>query len=184
MYARRNIPASFGASHLNYASAFMLDGVHDTDAMLWYTGKKVRSVYASFSKIGKSKNPDSCWTIYNFEGGAKGVCEEVWSLRDNTPFSIDAKMEVLGTEGAIYIDSAENGLLINDRDGTKRPDTIHWPVIHGWTTGALRDEDEYWIRCVASHKRPQIGTANQARAVMEVVLAALKSAGSDQVVRL
>jgi UDP-N-acetylglucosamine 3-dehydrogenase len=184
MYARRNIPASFGGSHLNYASSYFLDGIHDTDAMLWYTGKKVRSVYSSFSIVGKTKNPDSCWTFYNFDGGAKGVCEAVWVLRDNTPYSIDAKMEILGTEGAIYIDCTESGLLINDGNGTKRPDTIHWPVIHGWTTGALKDEDEYWADCVARGRKPKIGAPSQARDALEVILAGEKAAEKNKIVRL
>ncbi|MDG6925081.1 MAG: Gfo/Idh/MocA family oxidoreductase [Nitrososphaerota archaeon] len=184
IYARRNIPASFAAPHLSYAPALVLDAVHDTDLMLWYTGKTVENVYATFSKVGEVKNPDVCWGVYNFEGGAKGVCETVWVLRDNTPFSIDARMEILGTEGAIYIDSTENGLLINDRDGTKRPDTVHWPVLHGWTTGALRDEVEYWIRCVANGVKPEVCTPADARNALEVVLAAEDSSKKGRVVEL
>ena len=184
IYARRNIPSSFASPHLAYASSFVLDAIHDTDLMLWYTGKKVRSVYATFSKVNRVKNPDACWGIYNFEGGMKGACETVWVLRDNTPFSIDAQMEILGTEGAIYVDCTENGLLINDSTGTKRPDTIHWPVMHGITTGALRDEDEYWIRCVADHRRPKIGAPAEARAALEVVLAAKASAERNELVEL
>jgi UDP-N-acetylglucosamine 3-dehydrogenase len=184
IYARRNIPASFAAPHLDHAPALVLDAVHDTDLMLWYTGKDVQKVYASFSKVGRVKNPDVCWSVYDFQGGAKGVCETVWVLRDNTPFSIDAGMEVLGTEGAIYIDSTESGLMINDRDGTKRPDTIHWPVVHGWTTGALRDEVEYWVRCVAKGQKPEVCTPSEARRTLEVVLAAEDSARKGQALQL
>jgi len=184
IYARRNIPASFATSHLVHASSFVLDAIHDTDLMLWYTGKKVKSVYATFSKVNRVKNPDACWGIYGFEDGMKGVCETVWVLRDNTPYSIDAQMEVLGTEGAIYVDCTESGLLINDSAGTKRPDTIHWPVVHGTITGALRDEDDYWIKCVANHKKPKVATPSEARNALEVVLAAKRSAETDRVVRL
>lgn len=184
IYARRNIPASFASGHLAYASSYVLDGIHDTDLMLWYTGRKVESVYATFSKVNKVKNPDACWGIYNFEGGMKGVCETVWVLRDNTPFSIDARMEILGTEGAIYVDCTENGLLINDRSGTKRPDTIHWPLLNGATTGALRDEVDYWIRSVSDRTRPKMGDPSEAREALRVVLAAKRSSEEGALVNL
>jgi len=184
IYARRNIPGSFAAPHLAHESSFVLDAIHDTDLMLWYTGKKVKSVYATFSRVNKVKNPDACWGIYNFEGGLKGVCETVWVLRDNTPFSIDAQMEVLGTEGAIYVDCTESGLLINDSSGTKRPDTMHWPVMHGRVTGALKEEDEYWIRCISGHKKPEIGDPSESRDALSVVLAAKRSAEKNEPVAL
>ena len=185
MYARRNLPKSVARQPLGIASSFVLDAIHDTDLMLWYTGKRVESVYATFSKVVKElRNPDCGWGLYNFQGGATGVCETVWVLPDNTPFSIDARMEILGTKGAIYIDCTENGLLINDPEGIKRPDTIHWPSLHGKVTGALRDEVTYWVDCVAKRKTPDVVTPLDARAALEVVLAASKSAELKQPVNI
>ena len=184
MYARRNIPGSFAKSHLKYASSFVLDAIHDTDLMLWYTGSKVSSIYASISKVGDYPHPNSGIGIYNFSDGAKGICEVVWVLREKTPFSIDAKLEVLGTEGAIYVDCAESGLLINYKNGTKMPDTIHWPELHGEITGALRDEVAYWIRCVATETKPTVVTPSEARDALAVVLGAEESALRNQLVGL
>lgn len=184
LYARRNIPLAFGKSHLNYASSFVLDAIHDTDLMLWYTGRPVKSVFATFSKVGDVKNQNVGWGLYGFEGGAKGVCETVWVLRENTPFSIDARMEVLGTEGAAYVDCTESGLLINDEWGTKRPDTIHWPEVDGKIVGALRDEVAYWIDCVQNDRKPKMVTPEEARNALRVVLAAAESSKRNQVVSL
>ncbi len=184
MYARRNIPGTFAKSHLKYASSFVLDAIHDTDLMLWYTSKKVRSVYASISTVGDFVHPNSGIGFYNFSDGAKAICEVVWVLRENTPFSIDAKFEILGTEGAVYVDCAENGLMINDKNGTKRPDTIHWPEMHGEITGALRDEVAYWIKCVASDSDPTVVTPAEAREALAVVLAGEESARKNQLLKL
>ena len=185
MYARRNLPGSTVQKTLTFASSYVLDAIHDTDLMLWYTGKKVDSVYALYSKVNKEVvNPDCCWGMYRFKGGAAAVCETVWVLPPNTPFSIDARMEILGTEGAIYIDCTENGLLVNDSTGTSRPDTIHWPVMHGELTGALKDEVTYWIGCVAAHKQPTVVTPPEAREALRVVLAASASARTGAPVRL
>src|SRR5439155_24084809 len=99
-------------------------------------------------------------------------------------FSIDAKLEVLGTEGAIYVDCAESGLLINDKNVTKMPDTIHWPELHGEITGALRDEVAYWIRCVATETKPTVVSPSEARDALAVVLGAEESALRNQLVGL
>ena len=184
LYARRNIPLSFAKSHLNYASSFVLDAIHDTDLMLWYTGRRVKSVFAGLSRVGDVKNQNVGWGFYAFEGGAKGVCETVWVLRDNTPFSIDARMEVLGTEGAAYVDCTESGLLVNDENGTKRPDTMHWPEMHGEIVGALRDEVAYWISCVQNRRKPKVVTPEEAREALKVVLAAVESSRRNRVITL
>lgn len=184
IYARRNIPGSFAAPHLKFGSAFLLDAVHDTDLMLWYLHRKVKTVYATLSKVGDVVHQDVGWGVYGFEGGARGVCETVWVLRDNTPFSIDAQMEVLGTEGAAYVDCTESGLLINDERGTKRPDTIHWPEMHGQITGALKDEVAYWTECVQRGRKPTVVVPEEAREALKVVLAAVQSSRLRQVVRI
>ena len=188
IYARRNVPLSFARSHHGWGFPFIFEAIHDTDLMLWYLGRKVHSVYATVSAVANADrpdNPDCGWAVYNFEGGAKGVCENVYVLRDNAPSFVDGRMEILGTEGAMYIDCAgENGLLINDKNGTTRPETIHWPVMHGAVTGALRDEVEYWINCVAKDRKPEIITPSDARYALEVVLAAENSARKNQIATL
>jgi UDP-N-acetylglucosamine 3-dehydrogenase len=188
IYARRNLRASLARSHHNWGFPFIFEAIHDTDLMLWYLGQKVHSVYAVVSAVGKATrpdNPDCGWAVYNFEGGAKGVCENVYVLLDNALSFVDGRMEILGTEGAIYIDCfGENGLLVNDKNGTTRPDTIHYPEMHGGITGALRDEVQYWINCVAKDKKPEIITPSDARDALEIVLAAESSARKGVVVSL
>jgi UDP-N-acetylglucosamine 3-dehydrogenase len=184
IYARRNIPGAVARSHLRHASSFVLDAIHDTDLMLWYLRKRVKTVFATLSKVGKVDNPDVGWGIYGFEGGAKGVCETVWVLRGDTPFSIDARMEVLGTKGAAYVDCTESGLLVNEEKGTKRPDTIHWPEMHGQIVGALRDEVAYWIDCVQKNRKPKVVRPEEAREALKVVLAAVESSRRNRLVSL
>jgi UDP-N-acetylglucosamine 3-dehydrogenase len=185
MYARRNIPGVFARPHLRYGTPISLDAIHDTDLMLWYLGDRVESVYATMLDTGSgAPNPEITWAVYNFRGGAKGVCESLWYLPGNTPYAIDAKMEVLGDCGALYIDCAESGLLINDAAGVKMPDTVHWPVVHGGIVGALKEEIAYFVRCVAEDRKPEIAPPEDARAALEAVLAAEKSAREGRVITL
>ncbi|GBC69301.1 scyllo-inositol 2-dehydrogenase (NAD(+)) [archaeon HR01] len=185
MYARRNIPGVFARPHLRYGTPISLDAIHDTDLMLWYLGDRVESVYATMldTRTG-APNPEITWTVYSFRGGSKCVCESLWFLPENTPYAIDAKMEVLGDRGALYIDCAESGLLINDGSGVKMPDTVHWPVVHGGIVGALKEEIAYFVRCVAEDRKPVLAPPEDARAALEAVLAAEESAREGRVVKL
>jgi UDP-N-acetylglucosamine 3-dehydrogenase len=186
IYTRRNLPAGFVRSQLKNASSLMLDGIHDTDLILWYYNRRAESVYATQLRVGEVEHPNVGWTVYKF-GGAVGVSETAWILRANTLFTgppSDARMEVLGTEGAIYVDCTENGLLVNDKDGSSKPDTIHWPLMHNHITGALKDEVEYWINCVANGRKPEVAVPHDARMALEMVLAAEQSAKINREVRL
>jgi len=185
IYARRNIPRGIAFSHLRYGSPILLDAIHDTDLMLWYLkGEKVKSVYATWLNAAGAPNPEVTWAVYNFESGTKGVCESMWYLPDNTPFAIDAKMEILGTDGVIYIDCGNSGLEVNDKSGTKRYDTMHWPIIYGGIVGALKEEIAYFAECVVNDAKPDIVTPLEARRALEVVLAAEESARTGKIITL
>jgi UDP-N-acetylglucosamine 3-dehydrogenase len=103
LYARRNIPARVTEGILDKIGPVSGDGVHDTDLMLWYSGAKVVSAYAQTVAVRGRKYPDLGWTMYRFDSGVVGVLEHVRCLPDRTPFQIDERMEVIGTEGALHI---------------------------------------------------------------------------------
>jgi len=185
IYARRNIPGAFARSHLKYGTPILLDAIHDTDIMLWYLGDDVGSVYSTMLDAGSgAPNPEITWTVYNFRRGAKGVCESLWFLLGNTPYAIDAKMEIIDDRGAIYIDCSESGLMVNDSVGVKKLDTIHWPVMHGEIVGALKNEISYFVRCVVEDIKPEIVTPEDARKALQAVLAAEESARTARIVAL
>ena len=184
MHATRNLPANVSAGVLDKISPLMGDGIHDTDLMLWFTGSKVRSVYAQNVRVRNFKNPDIGWAMYRFDNEAVGVVETVWYLPDNTPFTIDARMEIIGTRGAIYIDCGNAGLTINDATGIHKPDTVYWPDLFGRRIGVLRQELRYFINCIKNGKTPDIITPEESRMAVIVVRAAEKSAASGEVVKL
>ena len=184
MHATRNLPANVSAGVLDKISPLMGDGIHDTDLMLWFTGSKIRSVYAQNVRVRNFKNSDIGWAMYRFDNEAVGVVETVWYLPDNTPFTIDARMEIIGTRGAIYIDCGNAGLTINDATGIHKPDTVYWPDLFGRRIGVLRQELRYFINCIKNGKTPDIITPEESRMAVIVVRAAEKSAASGEVVKL
>ena len=111
MYARRNIPASVSEGVLDKIGPIIGDAVHDTDLMLWFSGATIQTVYAQTLSVRGLRHPDLGWTMYRFEDGAIGVCENVWFLPPNTPFQIDERIEVIGTEGSLHIHENASQLL-------------------------------------------------------------------------
>jgi len=184
LYARRNIPASVSSSVLEKIGPIMGDGVHDTDLMLWYTNSRVKSVYATTVNVRNLKNPDIGAALYKFEDGATGVIENVWFLPEKTPFNLDARMEIIGTKGAIYIEGPGASLAINNETGWQQPETVYWPRMYGWCPGALKEEISYFINCIISGQKPTIITPEESRAAVEVVAAAEESARTGKVITL
>ena len=185
MYARRNIPGWVTEDILNKIGPIIGDGVHDTDLMLWYSGAKVKSVYAQAVDVRKKKYPDLGWTMYRFNTGAIGVLEDVWFLPEKTPFQIDERMEIIGTEGSIHIQEVHPNLSISSKGkGWECPDTTYWPEIRGQVWGALRDELSYFNLCVLEGRKPSVITPDESRAAVEACLAAEKSAKTGKIVKL
>lgn len=184
MQATRNLPANISAEVLDKISPLMGDGIHDTDIMLWLTGSKVQSVYAQNVYVRNFKNPDISWAMYRFDNDAVGVIETVWYLPNNTPFTIDARMEIIGSEGAIYIDCGNAGLTINDSAGINKPDTAYWPNLFGKRVGVLRNELSYFIECINTGKSPDVITPEESKMAVAVICAAEQSAASGEVVKM
>ena len=184
LYARRNIPAAVSRSVLEKIDPLMGDGVHDTDLMLWYTGEKVRSVYARMLNVRNLPNPDIGWAMLRFESGAIGVIESVWFLPEKTPFDIDSRMEIIGTKGAIYIGGSDQGITVNDKTGWRIPDTYYWPKVHDQRYGVLKEELAYFVKCALDGKQPTVITPEESREAVKVMAAAQRSARTGKVVFL
>ncbi|MDD3925998.1 MAG: Gfo/Idh/MocA family oxidoreductase [bacterium] len=184
IYARRNIPAAVSAGVLADISPITGDGVHDIDIMLWYTGSRVKAVSAATVDVRGLANPDIGWAMYRFENGAIGVTENNWCLPKGTPFELDARMEIIGEKGAIYINSPGQALSINTEEGWTYPETVYWPRTQVGRAGALKEELSYFLDCILRGEKPAIITPEESRAAVAAVEAAEKAARSGEVVNV
>jgi UDP-N-acetylglucosamine 3-dehydrogenase len=184
MYARRNIPGWVTTEILNKIGPIVGDGVHDTDLMLWYSGARIVSAYAQAHSVRGLKYPDLGWTMYRFDSGAIGVLENVWCLPEKTPFQIDERMEIIGTEGSIHIQETQPNFSVCDANGWRSPDTTYWPELHGHRAGALRDELAYFARCIGDERKPDVITPRESLSAVDACLAAEESAATGKVVML
>jgi predicted dehydrogenase len=180
LYARRSNtvlqPRRFGGrtTVLHYLA------VHDVDWMLWAMDEPVTRVHAVASRkvLEDLKVDDVVFLMMQFATGAVGCVEAGWARPEHTPFDLDADLEVVGTLGAIHIDTPNSGVLV-EAERVRRVDTTYGFGVAGRTGGALRDEVEHFLECVQERRTPLID-GRQARSAVAVVTAAAESARTGQ----
>jgi UDP-N-acetylglucosamine 3-dehydrogenase len=122
--------------------------------------------------------------MYRFAGGATATLETVWCMPEKTPFDIDERMTVIGTEGFIHVQDTFPNLGIASSEKFHSPDTTYWPEFEGARGGALREEFSYFAACIREGRAPEIGRPEDAMAALEATLAAEESTRTGEVVRL
>ncbi len=153
--------------------------------MLWYTGAKIETAYAQTLNVNGHKYPDLGWTTYRFDSGAIGVCENVWCMPDNKGYFPDERMEIIGTEGGIYLQETYPSLQVVDTKSSYTPDPTYWPEIRpGVRGGALAEELNYFLNCVINQTPPTVIKPEESMAAVVACLAAEKSAATGQVVKV
>lgn len=183
--SRRNIPAAWTPDILNKIGPIVGDAIHDTDIMLWLTGDRIVSAYAQTVDLRKLKNPDIAQTMYRFANGASATLETVWCMPEHTPFDIDERMTIIGTEGLIHIqDTFPNLGIVTKTSGLRSPDTTYWPEFDGYRGGALREEFLYFADCAMKGIPPTVSTPVDAMRALEATLAAEESARTGKVVTI
>lgn len=184
MYSRRNLPGWVGATVLNKIGPIIGDGVHDTDLMFWFSESRAVTAYAQTVRVRDHAHPDLGHVMYRLESGASCLLEAVWCLPNTTPFQIDERLEIVGTEGSISIHDTHPNLMIVDERGARCPDTTYWPTIHGRLRGALREELAYFLNCIAAGEPPSVITPRESREAVRACLAAEESAATGRLVQL
>ncbi len=116
---------------LNKIGPIVGDAIHDTDIMLWLTGDRIVSAYAQTVDVRGLKHPDIGQTMFRFAGGATATLETVWCMPTKTPFDIDERMSIIGTEGIIHVQDTFLPLGIVDANKLHSPDITYWPMFDG-----------------------------------------------------
>jgi len=183
LHARRNLASCITESHLQKISSLFGDGVHDLDLAFWYTQSKPVSVYAQTRKTRSTIIYDDLgWAMFTLENGAIVVIENIWCLPDNVPFAIGANMQIVGTKGTISIDFSGEHFKVLTEEGLQYPPTVSWPKIHGLRRGWLKEELDYFLKCIANNKEPDIITPEESKAVVHAIRMAEKAAAENRVI--
>ena len=183
IHAKRNLAKWITESSLNKISALFGDGIHDFDLMLWYTGAKPKTVYAQTANTRPEfKYDDIAWALFKLDNGTFAVIENIWSLPDNVPHAIDAKMEIVGAEGVIDIDNSGRNYSVLTKKGLSYPQSTYWPKIHGLRRGYLKEELEYFLKCIMEGRKPSVITPQESRDVVYAMRMAEKSSTENKVI--
>ncbi|MDQ0320273.1 putative dehydrogenase [Pararhizobium capsulatum DSM 1112] len=187
LYARRNSARTEGPKR--YAGTLPLAmhvTVHDVDMVLWMLkGQVPVTAYAQQTDIllGEMGTQDTIAGVVRFSGGTVVTFESAWSLPAGARHMIDARLELIGTEGSFEVQCGDSGLYFADNQSSQEIDTQHWPEIGGKVGGDLRQQLSSvldWVNGVEC----QVATGEEALLSLELTQALVKSAETGEVQRL
>jgi predicted dehydrogenase len=185
LYCRRNSPIAGPLHYVGFTDLSMHVMIHDVDAVNWLVDSKPVKVFAKSRQVllKKYNMTDSIFALIEYANGALACLEACWVLPENSPASIDDKVEIVGTNGALYIDSCDRGINLVSNRKISYPDSRHWPEINGEPGGALYEELTGFINCIVKNRKPIIG-ACEAVGALEVVDAIERSIQSGREILL
>jgi predicted dehydrogenase len=160
------------SSSLWFLASHMVDVAH------WVTGHRIVRVNA-YAKNGVLESrgittPDVFVVVAEFDTGAIGVFEHAWILPDSHPTAKDLKFEVLGSEGAVYVDGSHNRAVeVYGAADVRYPDVMA-PPYGPHLTGFIMDGITHFVEAVAG-RRPVLATGEEGLLVTAVLCAALES---------
>ena len=177
-----------GRSKLSPAA---MESTHDLDFLLWCLepARPVRVYsqvnYGAMREAGATEVPDTQWITVTLDSGLSFVVGGGWSLPPGYPNFSTTWIEMVGTEGAILLDDSHRDVVLNTmKHGMQLPmSTMPGEYVEHTYAGAMAGETLHFLEAVA-HDREPLVTAEHARMVMEVYIAADLSAETNQPVDL
>ena len=154
---------------------------HMVDIAQWIVGERIVKVTARESRgvLEKQgiKTPDLFVIMAEFASGALAVFEHAWILPEGNPANTDLKFEVLGSAGAVYIDSTHNRTVeVHTADKMEYPPVLVLPY-GPRLTGFVLDAIAQFVDAANGHGEV-LATGEeglQVTAVLEAILASIKS---------
>jgi len=168
-----------------------MESTHDLDFVLWCLepAKPVRVYsqvnYGAMREAGAQHVPDQQWITVTMDSGMSFVVGGGWSLPPGYPNFSTTWIEMVGTEGAVMVDDSHRDVVLNTmKSGMQLPmSTMPGEAVDHTYAGAMAPETVHFLEAVALDK-PVLVTAEHARMVMEVYIAADLSAERNLPVEL
>ncbi len=172
------------------SSALWFLASHTCDLSHWLLNDKAVRVYAvSRSGVLKEKGIDTQdfhVAIIEFAGGAVVTLENSWILPESEPNVFNMKMEILGSEGALYVNTSDNRTVEKYTAGSvSLPDTLGFTLDANSArlSGFVLEAIARFVDAVTDDQ-PVLATGSEAALVTRVLTAIETSARSGQPVDL
>ncbi|GIN85059.1 dehydrogenase [Heyndrickxia sporothermodurans] len=160
---------------LSGGGAVMDHTVHVVDIMRWFMNSEVTEVYAEADQFFSETIDDCGLLTLEFDNGVFATLDCSWSRNKTYPTWGDVTLEVIGTEGTIFIDAFGQKLNVYSNDTG-----ANW---HYWGDDMDTDLIKDFISCVKNDKEPSITGVDGLKAV-EVALAAYQSVEQKTPIKL
>jgi scyllo-inositol 2-dehydrogenase (NAD+) len=168
-----------------------MESTHDLDFVLWCLAPakpvKVYSQvnYGAMRESTGADIPDTQWITVTMDNGLSFVVGGGWSLPPGYPNFSSTWIEFVGTNGALLVDDSHKDVILNTvSKGMQFPmSTMPGEPVDHVFAGPMAQETVHFIEAVAIN-RDVLVTAEQARTVMEVYIAADVSAETGMPVQL
>ncbi len=166
-----------------------MESTHDLDFLLWcLQPRKPVKVYSQtagklFSK--KSNTPDHQWIIVTLDDGMTITVGGGWILPLGYPNYSHTWIEVIGTDGSLFIDDSHKDVHLNTvKDGIRYPlSSMPGEPVEHTHAGPMHEETMHFINAVATDK-PVLVKPEEAKEVMELYIAADLSAERGEPITL
>jgi scyllo-inositol 2-dehydrogenase (NAD+) len=187
----RNITREIGAKIKGRSrmSPAAMGGTHSIDFLLWCLQPRLpATVYSQqsgklFNRV--SETPDHQWIMVTMDDGTTLTAGSGWILPLGYPQYSQSWIEVIGTDGALTVDDTHRDVRVNTTaHGIRYPmSSMPGEQVDHVFAGAMVDETRHFLEACA-RDTPVLVTAHEARLVMEVTMAADRSAETGEAVSL
>ena len=172
----------------NKSTVMWFIGSHSIDTVRFLLGDEVKRVFAvSGSRVLKNMGidtPDFYQSTLEFTSGATAVIENSWIMPNTMPNIIDLKCEVVGSKGAIYLDSSHHRAMEEyTEQEAGYPDLFVMPIIYEQQYGFAAESIRHFIDCVVEDRAPLV-TGRDGLEVTKVICAVEESVLTGQPVDL
>lgn len=153
----------------------MFLGIHEFDMLRWIVGSEPVSIYTeeSTSVEKKHAHDNETFSIIRFENGVRACAHIGWNLPPQHLGGRDFKLDIIGSEGAFYLDQMRQGIEIYSKSLSKYPSV----------SSGLFIEDRAFVDCVLDNL-PSPSTGEDGLAALRMVMAALESIKTGKPVAL
>ena len=161
--------------------------IHDIDFMLWCYSDAVESVYAKLqTSINRGRTTaDLALINLKFSGGGIALVEGSWAHPRAFPFT--TRLELSGTRGTIAFDGQSSvpvKIIDDESTATFSPEALRGQAASlPFAVDPFYREIRHFVDCIREDRVPMT-SGEEARKGLEVALAAMRSAATNEVVEL
>ena len=182
--SRRNSAIGAASRYGKSTSLLWHVAVHDIDLVQWVTGRPIVEVLAKgvSRRLAPLGHLDSVLALATLADATPVAMEFSWIMPEHFGSGLDARLDVVGTEGRIEVHGLDQGLKVADRSSLQFPDTARWVEYDdGSAGGILAAEIAHFVRCAAGGIAPGVAV-DDALAAVKVAAAMERSLAEERAI--